>query len=93
MSINITYSQARAQLKTMMDHAVDDREVIFVRRRTGGDVAMIAADELESLLETAHLMRSSKNAQRLLNALSRAQSDALEPTELSELSKQVGLGE
>lgn len=93
MSINVTYSQARAQLKTLMDHAVDDREVIFVRRRTGGDVAMIAADELESLLETAHLMRSSKNAQRLLKALSRARSDALEPTELSELSKQVGLGE
>ena len=47
MSIETTYSQARAQLKKLMDRAVDDREVIVVRRREGGDVAMIAADELE----------------------------------------------
>lgn len=33
---------------------------------------MIAADELESLVETAHLLRSSENAERLLRALSRA---------------------
>ena len=57
-----------------MDRAVDDREVIVVRRRAGGDVAMIAADELESLLETAHLLRSEKNAERLLAALFRARS-------------------
>jgi len=45
MTIETTYSQAREQLKSLMDRAVDDREVIVVRRRTGGDVAMIAADE------------------------------------------------
>jgi antitoxin YefM len=32
-------------------------------------VALVAADELESLLETAHLLRSPRNAQRLLQAL------------------------
>ena len=69
MTIETTYSQAREQLKSLMDRAVDDREVIVVRRRTGGDVAMIAADELESLVETAHLLRSEKNAERLLSAL------------------------
>ena len=90
MTIETTYSQAREQLKTLMDRAVDDREVIVVRRRAGGDVAMIAADELESLVETAHLLRSTKNAERLLSALSRARSDSLKPIKLSELQKQVG---
>ncbi len=66
-----------------MDRAVDDREVIVVRRRAGGDVAMIAADELESLLETAHLLRSEKNAERLLAALYRARGKALEATPLA----------
>lgn len=89
MPIETTYSQAREQLKSLMDRAVEDREVIVVRRRTGGDVAMIAADELESLVETAHLMRSSRNAQRLLAALSRARSESLEPTTLAELEKQL----
>ena len=79
MAIKTTYSQAREQLKSLMDRAVEDREVIMVRRRTGGDVAMIAADELESLMETAQLLRSEKNAERLLSALSRARSKTLRP--------------
>jgi len=36
MTIETTYSQARKQLKTLMDRAVDDREVVVVRRRSGG---------------------------------------------------------
>jgi antitoxin YefM len=72
MTIEKTYSQARDELKALMDRAVEDREVILVRRRFGGDVAMIAADELESLIETVHLLRSDRNAQRLLTALTRA---------------------
>jgi antitoxin YefM len=91
MTIETTYSQAREQLKMLMDRAVDDREVVVVRRRTGGDVAMIAADELEGLLETVHLLRSEKNAARLLAALSRARSKSLKPTPLAELKKKVGL--
>ena len=90
MTIETTYSQAREQLKTLMDRAVDDREVILVRRRTGGDVAMIAADELESLLETAHLLRSTKNAQRLLTALTRARTESVKPITGADLQKQVG---
>lgn len=72
MVIEVTYSQACKQLKTLMDRTVDDREVILVRRRSGDAVAMIAADELQSLMETAHLLRSPKNAERLLTALARA---------------------
>lgn len=83
MTVETTYSQARKQLEGLMDRAVDDREVIVVRRRSGRDVAMIAADELESLLETAHLLRSEKNAERLLAALSRARGNALKATSLA----------
>lgn len=90
MTIETTYSQAREQLKSLMDRAVDDREVILVRRRSGGDVAMIAADELESLVETAHLLRSPKNAERLLSALTRARSETSPDTPLSELQSRVG---
>ena len=72
MTIETTYSQARGQLKTLMDRAVDDREVVLVRLRSGEAVAMIAADELQSLMETAHLLRSPRNAERLIAALSRA---------------------
>jgi antitoxin YefM len=91
MTIETTYSQAREQLKTLMDRAVNDREVIVVRRRSGGAVAMIAADELQSLMETAHLLRSPKNAQRLLTALARARAGELAPTPVDALEKHSGL--
>jgi prevent-host-death family protein len=52
MTIETTYSEAREQLKALMDRVVEDREVVVVRRRNGGDVALVAAEELEGLLET-----------------------------------------
>jgi len=91
MTIETTCSQVREQLKSLMDRAVNDREVIVVRRRSGGDVAMIAADELESLVETAHLLRSTKNAERLLTALSRARTESLPAMPVADLQKQAGL--
>ncbi|MDR0479862.1 MAG: type II toxin-antitoxin system prevent-host-death family antitoxin [Burkholderiaceae bacterium] len=91
MTVETTYSQAREQFKTLLDRAVDDREVIVVRRRSGGAVAMIAADELEGLMETAHLLRSSKNAERLLAALHRARTSSLKPMTLPERHQHVGL--
>lgn len=64
---------------------------VVITRRGAADVALIAAEELASLRETAHLLRSPKNAARLLTALTRA----LERTEVArtaaELRREVGL--
>ncbi len=89
--IETTNSQAREQLKTLMDLAVADREVILVRRRGAEAVAIIAADELQGLMETAHLLRSPRNALRLLAALARAREGAAEPQSVAELARAVGL--
>ena len=94
MITQITYSQARARLAAVLDQVAADREVVIIRRRGAEDVALIAADELSSILETAHLLRSSKNAERLLAALHRAQGRSLSPTStVAELRAEVGLGE
>lgn len=73
MAIETTYTQARANLKSLLDAVAENREQVIIHRRGGEDVAMIAAEELRGLLETVHLFRSPKNAQRLLAALDRAQ--------------------
>jgi antitoxin YefM len=75
----------------MMDRVVNDREVIVVRRRRGKPVAMIPADELSGLLETAHLLRSPKNAERLLAALASAKSGKGKPQSLEALRRDAGL--
>ena len=72
MTIETTYTQARANLAALCNRVTGDREVVIIRRRGADDVALISATELASLRETAHLLRSPKNAQRLLAALRRA---------------------
>jgi antitoxin YefM len=56
-------------------------------------VALVSAEELESLLETAHLMRSPKNAERLLRALARAGSQDIHPSSIEKLRAELGLVE
>ena len=88
-----TYTNARATLAALCEEVSSTREPVIIRRRNAADVALVSADELESLLETAHLMRSPKNAERLLAALSRAQSSELKPSSIEDLRKELGLGQ
>jgi antitoxin YefM len=75
--------------QSLMDRVVEDREVVMVRRRRGSDVALVTADELDGLLETAHLLRSPRNAARLLSALERAHGDSLPALRLEDLEAQL----
>jgi len=62
-------------------------------RRGGDDGAPSAIDELRSLIETAHLLRSPKNAERLLRALARVRTGKGRPRSLAQLRRDVGLDE
>lgn len=89
--LKTTYTNARANFAGLCDEVTKNREIVVIGRRNGDSVAMIAADELESLLETAHLMRSPKNAQRLLSSLERALNAEGEPSTPEKLRKELGL--
>jgi antitoxin YefM len=93
MAIQTTYSQARANLASLLDEITLNQEIVIVNRRGKEDVAMIAASELGSLVETAHLLRSPKNTQRLLAALQRAKSNKGARQSLDRLRDEVGLGQ
>jgi len=93
MPTETTYTQARAHFAEFCERAANDREVIIIRRRNAEDVALIAADELASLIETAHLLHSPANAERLLTALARARRQTEPSQTLTELRAEVGLGE
>lgn len=66
-----TYTTARANLARLLDRVAKDH-VVLIRRRGREKVALVAESELSSLLETARLLRSPRNARRLLAALRRA---------------------
>lgn len=91
MTVEFTYSSAREQLATLLDRVTKDREVVIIQRRGGEDVAMIAADELASLTETAYLLRSPQNAERILSALARALKNEGKTQSIDDLRRGVGL--
>jgi len=93
MAIETTYTEVRTQLAHFLDEVIDNQDFVIVNRRGKDDVAMISAAELSSLVETAHLLRSPKNAQRLLTALQRARSNKGVRKSLDRLKAEVGLGE
>jgi antitoxin YefM len=91
MPIQTTYSSARNNLASLLSQVIDEQEVVIINRRGKEDVALISAAELSSLTETAHLLRSPKNAQRLLKALHRAQAATEEPETVENLRKEMGV--
>jgi len=91
MAIRTTYTQARANLADLCDEVTDNREVVIISRRGAEDVALIAASELAGLDETAHLLRSPRNAERLLAALERSKAGTVKPQTVEQLRRDFGL--
>ena len=91
MATETTYTSLRARLASVLDKVVKDQEVVIVRRRGARDVALVPAEELAGLMETAHLLRSPKNAKRLMTALRRANRRNGKPETIGQLRRELGL--
>ncbi len=89
MPSETTYSSLRANLATVLDQVVDQQDTVIVRRRGARDVALIPASELAGLMETAHLLRSPRNARRLMTALRRSKAGKIKPRTLASLRKEM----
>jgi antitoxin YefM len=88
-----TYSRLRDNLADIWNEVEDTQEPIIVTRQGHQDLAILPADELASIQETAQLLRSPKNARRLLEALVRAIEGQGEKTTLETVRQQLGLEE
>ena len=92
MSSETTYTSLRENLASVLDQVVDQQETVIVRRRGSRDVALIPATELAGLIETAHLLRSPRNARRLLTALHQAERGKVKSGTVAQLRRGM-LGE
>jgi len=68
----ITYSNARQNLSKTIKKVNSDKEPIIVTCQSNGNVVIIAQDEYDALVETAYLLKSPKNAQKLLQSIKQA---------------------
>ena len=93
MADHTSYTTARANFAKLCNQVTRNREAIIISRRGAEDVALVSAAELSSLMETAYLLKSPKNAERLLRALQRSLVGEGKPQTVDQLRRELGLGE
>lgn len=65
----ISYTRARGNLAKTMEKVCDDHAPVIITRKSAGAVVMISLEDYQALEETAYLLRSPKNAKRLIESI------------------------
>ena len=61
----VNFSEARNQLKSVLDQVVDDADYTVITRRDADDAVVMSLDQFNGLMETVHLLKSPANAAHL----------------------------
>ena len=96
LSKQTNYTNLRQNLASVLDEVIEDRGCVIVSRTGKEDVAILAASELASMMETLHLLKSPANAKKLFAAMERAdqlESVTVESQTLEELCKELNIEE
>jgi antitoxin YefM len=80
----MSYTSARKNLAQTMERVCEDHAPVVITRKGEGAVVMMSLEDYQSLEETAYLLRSPKNAQRLLNAIAALETEGGTERELQE---------
>jgi antitoxin YefM len=78
----VNFTEARNNLKAICDTVYADSEEVIINRKNGANVVIISLDEYNALQETAYLLASPKNRERLLSSLSKARNGKVSKKEL-----------
>lgn len=65
----ISYTAARANLASTMEQVCDDHSPVIITRKKQPSVVMISLEDYQALQETSYLLRSPKNAQKLIESI------------------------
>ena len=65
----ITYTAARQNLAKTMQAVCEDHAPVIVTRKKNNSVVIMALEDYAALEETAYLLRSPKNARRLIESI------------------------
>ena len=66
----VTYSEARNNLKRVLDQVLIDSDFTIISRRNGADMAVLFLKQFNSLMETVNLLKYPVNASHLNEAVS-----------------------
>jgi antitoxin YefM len=93
MAIHTTFSSARRHLAELWDEAERSNDVVIISRPGHEDMVLLSRSELDSIEATAHLLRSPRNARRLLSALDAAREGDGIPFDPAALRNEFDLNE
>ncbi|SHJ79402.1 antitoxin YefM [Malonomonas rubra DSM 5091] len=79
----ISYTNARSNLAKTMEKVCEDHDPVIITRRNESSVVMMSLEDYQALEETAYLLRSPKNARRLLESIAQLESGDGTERELS----------
>ncbi|MGB3470073.1 MAG: type II toxin-antitoxin system prevent-host-death family antitoxin [Erythrobacter sp.] len=65
----ITYSEARANLKGIMDQVVSDRTHVVVTRQKAESIVMVSLEDWNAIEETMYLLSNRTNSDRLRQSI------------------------
>jgi antitoxin YefM len=65
----VNFSEARNNLKNVIDQVIDDADYTVIKRRNAPDAVVMSLDTFNSLMETVHLLKSPTNAAHLARSI------------------------
>lgn len=65
----INFSDARNNLKQVIDRVVEDADVAVITRRDAPDAVVMSLDTFNSWMETVHLLKTPANARHLARSI------------------------
>ncbi len=74
----VNFSEARNQLKSVLDQVVDDADYTVITRRDAEDAVVMSLDQFNGLMETVHLLKSPANAAHLSKSIQQYRADKTE---------------
>lgn len=80
----ITYTAARQHLAKTMEQVCQDHSPVIVTRNNNESVVIMSLEDYTAIQETAYLLRSPKNARRLLESIAQLEAGAGTERELAE---------
>lgn len=86
----LTFSEARAGLKTVMDDVCTDHTPTVITRVNGEHVVMLSLSDFNSIEETIYLLGSAKNASRLMESIAQLKAGRAQTRELIRNERQEG---
>ncbi len=79
----ISYTNARSNLAKTMEKVCENHDAVIITRRNESSVVMMSLEDFQALKETAYLLRSPKNARRLLASIAQLESNSGTERELA----------